>query len=168
MGGSRIGKSSPRIRAYGSYDELGAHLGVAEALGRSESADLGQLLLRLEHELFIVQSELATPPKGTSKTPRVTARHVERLEAEIDHWSTEAGPMTSFVLQRGSPLAAQLHVCRTVARRAERELWQLHASDPQRPELLQWANRLSDLLFAVALVANRRAGITETPPDYDV
>ncbi len=168
MGGSRIGKSSPRIRAYGSYDELGAHLGVAETLNRSGEADLGQLLLRLEHELFIVQSELATPSKGATNVPRVTARHVERLETEIDRWSAAAGPLTSFVLQRGAPLASQLHVCRTVARRAERELWQLHEMDPQRPEMLQWANRLSDLLFALALVANRRAGIPETPPDYDV
>ncbi len=168
MGGSRIRKSSPRIRAYGSYDELGAHLGVAESVNGSDTGDLGQLLRRLEHELFIVQSELATPPSGESRTPRVTARHVERLEREIDHWSSEAGAMTSFVLQRGAPLAAQLHVCRTVARRAERELLTLHETEPQRPELLQWANRLSDLLFAVALVANRRAGVAEIPPDYDV
>ena len=168
MGGSRVGKSSPRIRAYGSYDELGAHLGVAEAASRSGPADVGRLLLRLQHELFIVQSELATPASTRGTTPRVTGTHVQRLETEIDRWSAEAGPMTSFVLQRGSPMAAQLHVCRTVARRAERELWQLHETEEQRPDLLQWANRISDLLFAVALAVNRRAGVPEIPPDYDV
>jgi cob(I)alamin adenosyltransferase len=168
VGGSRIGKSSSRIRAYGSYDELGAHLGVAEAASQNGGADLGQLLLRLEHELFIVQCELATPSTRLGPSPRITARHVKRLETDIDHWSGEAGPLGSFVLQRGTTLAAELHVCRTVARRAERELWTLHETEAQRPELLQWANRVSDLLFAVALVANRRAGVTEVAPDYTV
>jgi cob(I)alamin adenosyltransferase len=76
--------------------------------------------------------------------------------------------LTTFVLPGGSPSAAAFHVARTVSRRAERELWALHRTEPQRPELLEWTNRLSDLLFAAALAANHSLGVAELPPDYSV
>lgn len=100
--------------------------------------------------------------------PRIGARHVVRLEGEIDRFDAEHPPLTSFVLPAGSTAAGVLHVARTVARRAERELVSLHRSEPQSPDLLAWANRVSDLLFAMALAANHALGVVELPPDYTV
>lgn len=113
-------------------------------------------------------SDLATPPGAKPPAHRIEARHVTELEREIDHYSGSIEPVHAFVLPRGTPAGAAIHVARTVSRRAERELWALHAEAPQREELLQWANRMSDLLFAVALVVNRNAGFVEISPDYSV
>ncbi len=90
------------------------------------------------------------------------------LEHEIDRWDAAHPPLTTFVLAGGSPAAAAFHVARTVARRAERDLWALHRTEPVRSELLEWSNRLSDLLFAAALAANDALGVAEVPPDYSV
>jgi cob(I)alamin adenosyltransferase len=167
-GGARVAKEAPRIRTYGTFDELGAHLGLAESFLPAEATEIAQLLVRLQHELFLAQAELATPPTTKSASHRIEARHVTGLEQEIDRFSSTFEPIHTFVLPRGSKAGAALHVARTVARRAERELWRLHRVEPQRPELLQWANRLSDLLFALALSTNRREGVREIPPDYSV
>jgi cob(I)alamin adenosyltransferase len=129
---------------------------------------LRRLVLRLEHELFIAQTELAVAPGGRPPAYRVEARHVRGLETEIDRWDAAHPPLTTFVLAGGSSAAAEFHVARTVARRAERELWALHRTEPLRPELLEWTNRLSDLLFAAALAANHALGVAETPPDYTI
>lgn len=165
MGGARVAKDSERIRTFGAYDELGAHLGLAEATLGSSHPDIAQLLQRLQHELYVAQAELATPASGPTLGPRITERHVRRLEEEIDRFSVAVEPVHTFVLPRGHATGAQFHVCRTVSRRAERELWNLHRMEPQREPLLQWANRLSDLLFALALSVNRAEGFVETPPD---
>jgi len=133
-----------------------------------ELDDLRQLVRRLEHELFIAQSELAVGPGGRPPEHRIEARHVKALEHEIDRWDAAHPPLTTFVLPGGSPPAAAFHVARTVSRRAERELWALHRTEPQRPELLAWTNRLSDLLFAAALATNHALGVAEVPPDYSV
>jgi cob(I)alamin adenosyltransferase len=126
------------------------------------------LFVRLQHELYVAMSELAAPPEAKPPAHRIGARHVAGLEAAIDEYSAAIEPVHAFVLPRGTPAGAAIHVARTVSRRAERELWTLHAESPQRPELLQWANRLSDLLFAVALVVNRRAGFVEQAPNYAI
>jgi cob(I)alamin adenosyltransferase len=165
-GGSRVDKDSPRIRAYGTFDELGAQLGVVEGELPDSLTDARTVVRRLEHELFIAQSELATAAGAKSSNPRIEARHVQRLEADIDRFDAAHPELRSFVLCRGSSAAAALHVARTVARRAERELWTLHRSEAQRPELLAWANRLSDLLFAMALAVNHALGVAEVAPDY--
>ena len=167
MGGSRVGKDSSRVRTYGTYDELVAHFGVAEAalVNRPEEQ---ALLRRLSHETFLAMSELATPPAAKPPLHRLVTRHVERLELDIDRLSRGVEPLHSFVLPRGGAGGAELHVARAVARRAERELWTLHREEPQRHEVLQWANRLSSLLFALALSVNRTAGFTELAPDYSV
>jgi cob(I)alamin adenosyltransferase len=167
-GGSRVEKDSPRIRAYGTYDELGALLGLVVTELPDELADIRELIRRLEHELFVAQAELATPSSGRPPSHRVEERHVQRLESDIDRFDDGHPAIHSFVLSGGSRPAAILHIARAVSRRAERELWALHRSEPQRPELLAWANRLSDLLFAVALVANHRLGRPEVPPDYSI
>ena len=86
----------------------------------------------------------------------------------MDELTASVDPVRSFVLPCGRGGGAELHLARTVARRAERELWDLHRTEPVRGPLLRWANRLSDLLFALALDVNRRQTVTETPPDYSV
>ncbi|MCI4324487.1 MAG: cob(I)yrinic acid a,c-diamide adenosyltransferase [Thermoplasmata archaeon] len=167
-GGARVEKTSPRIRAFGTYDELGAALGVAEAALPSSESEVRELLVRLQHQLFVAMSELATPPSAKPPAHRIGARHVTELEAEIDKYAGTIEPVHAFVLPRGTPAGATLHMARTVSRRAERELWTLEDEAEQRDELLQWANRLSDLLFAVALVVNRRAGFVEVSPNYSI
>jgi cob(I)alamin adenosyltransferase len=168
VGGARVAKDSLRIRAFGSYDELDAELGRASAALGDRHPEVAQLLLRLQHELFVVRAELATPATAAAPAHRIEERHVRRLEADTDQFSAAVEPVHTFVLPRGNASGTSLHVCRTVARRAERDLWSLSDVEPVRPELLQWGNRLSDLLFAVALTVNRTEGFVETPPDYTV
>ena len=165
-GGARVDKDSPRIRAYGTLDELGAQLGLVEVELPESMGEARAAVRRVQHELFLAQSELAAAPGTNPSTPRIEARHVARLESDIDHFDAAHPELRSFVLPRGTRAASQLHVARTVARRAERELWTLHRSEPQRAELLQWTNRLSDLLFALALATNHALGVAEVAPDY--
>jgi cob(I)alamin adenosyltransferase len=165
-GGARVEKDSARIRAYGTFDELGSQLGVVEAELTASLPDVAVTLRRIEHELYIAQSELAVAPGAKPPSHRIEARHVARLESDIDRFDAAHPELKSFVLPRGSRVAASLHVSRTVARRAERELWALHRVEPQRTELLEWTNRLSDLLFAMALAANHSLGVAEVAPDY--
>jgi cob(I)alamin adenosyltransferase len=165
-GGARVEKDSPRIRAYGAYDEVGSALGLAHALLPERLDDLRTEVRRLEHELFVAQSELAASPKGPGPSHRIEPRHVERLEHDIDRFDAQHPPLRSFVLPTGATPAAALHLARTVSRRAERELLALHRTEPQTDALLAWANRLSDLLFALALAANHALGVEETAPDY--
>jgi len=166
--GSRVTKESARICAYGSIDELGAHLGVVEGSLPPVLDDFRTVVRRLQHELFLAQTELAVPSAGAAPAYRIEARHVTGLESEIDRFDARHPELRTFVLPGGAPVAAQFHVARTVARRAERELWRLHRAEPVRTELLQWTNRLSDLLFAMALAANAQLHVTETPPDYSI
>jgi cob(I)alamin adenosyltransferase len=140
---------------------------VAEAF-LPDRAEEQALLRRLSHEVFIANSEIAAPGPAPKNAHRIEARHVQRLEAETDRLSASLDPMHSFVLPRGGPGGAHLQLARAVARRAERDLWGLHAEDPQRETLLQWANRLSSLLFALALAVNRSQGFAEISPDYTV
>lgn len=165
-GGARVDKDSARIRAYGTFDELGAQLGLVEAELPESLTDVRATVLRLEHELYLAQSELAAATGSKPPAHRIETRHVVRLEADIDHFDAAHPELRSFVLPRGSRGAAQFHVARTIARRAERELWALNRTDPQRTELLQWTNRLSDLLFALALATNHALGVAEVAPDY--
>ncbi len=165
-GGSRVEKDSPRIRAFGTYDELGAQLGIVVADLPAELVEIGTSVRRLEHELYIAQAEIAHPSSPRPPTHRIEERHVRRLEADIDRYDALHPQVHSFVLPGGSRTASELHLARSIARRAERELWTLHRTEPVRSELLQWANRLSDLLFALALTANQRLGVPEVPPDY--
>ncbi|HLM91793.1 MAG TPA: cob(I)yrinic acid a,c-diamide adenosyltransferase [Thermoplasmata archaeon] len=166
--GARVAKESARIRAYGAFDELGAHLGLLETSLPPSLNDFRPVVRQLQHELFIAQSELAVPPAAPSPPHRIEARHVVGLESAIDRFDGRHPPLHTFVLAGGSAVAAQFHIARTVARRAERELWRLHRGEAVRPELLRWTNRLSDLLFAMALAANAALQVTETAPDYTV
>jgi cob(I)alamin adenosyltransferase len=123
-------------------------------------------LRRLQHEAFTAMTELATPP-GRAPEHALGPRQVERLEREIDRFDALAPPLRNFVLPTGIPAAAELHVLRTVARRAEREIVALHRLEPVPTPLLEWVNRLSDLAFALARAVNHAAGVPEIAPEYD-
>ena len=168
VGGTRVEKDSERIRSYGTYDELGAIHGLIVVEHPERLSDVREVVRRLEHELFVAQAELANPSERSPPKHRIGERHVRRLESDIDRFDEAHSALHSFVLSGGSRPAALLHVARGIARRAEREVCALHRTEPVRPELLQWANRLSDLLFALALAVNHRLGVGEVSPDYTV
>ena len=165
-GGRRLDKDDPRIRAYGTYDELDAHLGLAGSLIPVRLVEIRAVVRRLQDEVFVAQAELAASPTGPGPKHRIGPEHTERVEREIDRFDAAHPAVHSFVVPGGSSGASALHVCRTVSRRAERELLALHRTEPVSAELLAWANRISDLLFALALATNAALGVSETPPDY--
>ncbi len=165
FGGPRVRKSDPRVEAYGEVDELNAAIGAVRAV--VEDPEIDRLLARVQDELFCVGAELATPheAKARSAIPVVDASWVARLEAAIDAWGEELPPLTRFVLPGGTRTAAALHLARCVCRRAERRVVALAASVEVAPEALTYLNRLSDLLFVAARLANHRARRAETEWD---
>jgi cob(I)alamin adenosyltransferase len=152
--GARVAKHALRVRAMGSVDEANAAIGVA--IAHSGGGAMSSLLLRVQNDLFDVGADLCVPQleDGARTRLRVSAGQVEALEREIDRISPALGPLTSFVLPGGSVAAAQLHLARTIVRRAERNVVELAAGEPLNPELLKYLNRLSDLLFVLARLAN--------------
>ena len=163
FGGARVSKASLRVSAYGEVDELNSHLGVVCA--HDADAEIRARLHEIQEDLFALGAELAkNPDKDVDLgVPGVSDREIERLEKAIDQFETELEPLKTFILPGGTAAAASLHVARTVCRRAERAVVQLVDSEPVRPELVRYLNRLSDLLFVLARVANRRAGIDDVP-----
>lgn len=158
IGGERVAKSHRRVAAYGEVDELNSAIGFA--LTQMCDGASAERLARTQHDLFAIGARLATPPgeAGDRAAPAVPAERVAEMEAWIDEAGTELEPLREFILPGGSPGAAALHVARTVCRRAERAVVALHAAEPVDPEVLRYLNRLSDLLFVLARVENRRAG----------
>ena len=154
---SRVAKTDPRLVAYADVDEANSVLGIALALG-APSPELIELLRSVQNDLFDVGADLSTPVTPDPQYPplRVTPAYTERLEAACDAHNAELPALASFILPGGTPLAALLHQARTVARRAERSVWALLAVDGERtnPETARYLNRLSDLLFILARVAN--------------
>ena len=154
---SRVAKTDPRLVAYADVDETNSSLGVAIALG-APPEELAELLRSVQNDLFDVGADLSTPIQEAPAHPplRITPAYTERLEAACDAANEELPTLTSFVLPGGTPLAALLHAARTVSRRAERSVWALLAVDAERtnPEAARYLNRLSDLLFILARVAN--------------
>jgi len=160
LGPGRVPKAAPRVEAYGSVDELNAQLGAARALDRE--AWLDPDLATIQATLFAVGAELATStPAMLQKLERVSEADVERLEATIDRLEAELSPLTRFVLPGGAPLAAQLHLARTVCRRAERRVVALASTESVDPRVVRFLNRLADLLFVMARWCNRRAGVAD-------
>jgi len=162
LGKGRVPKDDIRIEAYGTIDELNAELGMARAFGLDSHAD--RLVAQLQDELFVVGSALADPSPEGRFHHAINDDHVARLETTIDGLETELEPLVQFILPGGTPPAAALHLARTVCRRAERlivRLAHLPGEDVPRP-LLVYLNRLSDLLFVLARVVNRRAGAQDT------
>ncbi|MDX1934125.1 MAG: cob(I)yrinic acid a,c-diamide adenosyltransferase [Capsulimonadales bacterium] len=168
-GGQRVGKDDIRVEAYGTVDEANAVLGLA-AVALATDAELHALILRLQGELFTVGADLATPIEreaqaGRSIVPRVREAQTVELEGLIDRYEDELEPLRQFILPGGSVAAATVHHARTVVRRAERQVVALYhaAPDSVNEEVLRYLNRVADLLFVLARVANRRAEIEDIP-----
>lgn len=156
FGGPRVRKDAHRIEAYGTVDELNATLGRA----RSEPLPppLDTILARVQGELFDLGAELATPDPERFNLHRIQEPHIARLESAIDQLEGGLPPLQNFILPGGTRAAAELHVARTLCRRAERRLVTLASQEQISAALIVYLNRLSDLLFVMARFANRAAG----------
>ena len=160
FGGPRVAKDAQRIEAYGSVDELNSHIGVARALNPPREVD--EILEPIQHQLFVLGADLATPQASRRKAIDVIeTQHVERLERTIDHIEKSLEPLKAFVLPGGSRLAAELHVARTVCRRVERRIVNLLRKGEIGTTPFVYINRLSDLLFVLARFANKLEGVEE-------
>ena len=160
--GRRVPKDHPRVEAIGEVDTLNSQVGLLLAGLTEQSAlcpglnELIEVLEPCQHRLFDLGGELAMPVYQA-----LDIREIERLEAAIDCWNEELGPLENFILPGGSSLIAQAHVCRSLARSAERRCQQLNAMEPLTGVGLAYINRLSDLLFVAARIIAKRQGIAE-------
>jgi cob(I)alamin adenosyltransferase len=168
VGGKRVPKDSPRIEAYGTIDELNSIVGLArvfneEKLGESEAhLFLDSVLRQIEDELFDLGSELATPPDFFKEGMyRVGEHEVKKLEQVMDQCQKELEPLKSFVLPGGGRIGAYLHQCRTVCRRAEREMLRLSRVEELNEWSLKYVNRLSDLFFVLSRWISKQTGEAE-------
>ncbi len=154
--GTRVPKPATRVEAYGTSDETNAAVGLARL---HAEGDVDAALSRIQNDLFDLGADLARPhmekDHEASYTPlRIVASQVERLEAEIDVMNADLEPLRSFVLPGGSALSANLHLCRTVCRRAERLAVRLQTEEGCNPEAVKYLNRLSDWFFCASRIAN--------------
>ncbi|HYF38796.1 MAG TPA: cob(I)yrinic acid a,c-diamide adenosyltransferase [Gemmatimonadales bacterium] len=160
FGGGRVPKDDPRVSAYGEVDELNSALGVVRA---GSTGFFEPFLETIQRDLFAIGGQLATPePRRVQKSLEKTALSSERIaefERIIDEAEAELPPLRAFVLPAGTPTAAALHLTRTICRRAERSVVHLSHTQPVPELLVVYLNRLSDLLFTLARVANHRAGV---------
>ncbi len=164
-GGQRLLKDDPRIEAYGTVDELNSFIGLAResALGDERLSALASILLRVQHELFNAGSILATLPEDVHpRQARVTEAECQRLEGEIDRMNEHLRPLRSFVLPGGARINAELHICRTVCRRAERAAVTLAQQSAVDPWIVRYLNRLSDAFFVWSRWASHQLGAEET------
>ncbi|MDP9361952.1 MAG: cob(I)yrinic acid a,c-diamide adenosyltransferase [Acidobacteriota bacterium] len=159
FGGARVRKNDSRIEAYGTVDELNSFIGVARAAWPSSSFD--GLFHTIQSDLFDIGAHLASP--GTSRFAGPDAARVEALEQAIDAMESELAPLKLFILPGGSLAAAQLHVARTVCRRAERLVVALRDDDDATKASITYLNRLSDFLFVAARYANHKHGVADVP-----
>ena len=163
FGGGRVPKDDPRVEAYGDVDELNAVIGMARAVELMPRID--EVLVPVQRDLFAIGALLATPDREKMaqhlQKARIDEHRITELEQAIDDAESELEPLRAFILPGGTPKSAALHVARTVCRRAERNVVRLQ-HDVELPELtVIYLNRLSDLLFTLARLANKRAGAGE-------
>ena len=154
--GTRVAKESPRVEAYGTVDETNATIGLARL---HSTGEMDEALSRIQNDMFDLGADLCRPEMekdAESEYPplRMAASQVERLEAEIDAMNAHQETLKSFILPGGSPLAAHLHLCRTVSRRAERLSIELSRIESVNPAAIKYLNRLSDWFFVAARAAN--------------
>ena len=163
FGGGRVSKNHPRVEAYGDVDELNAAIGLARSIEQMPRID--EVLVPIQRDLFAIGALLATPDREKMRQhldkARVDQDRITQLEHAIDDGDRELEPLKSFIVPGGSPKAAALHVARTVCRRAERRVVSLAESEDLPGVVVIYLNRLSDLLFTLARVANRRVGTGE-------
>ena len=154
--GARVAKFSTRVSAYGTSDELNSTVGVARL---HAAGDMDARLTLIQNDLFDLGADMCRPNMeldAEAEYPplRMVAAQVQRLEDEIDQMNAVLDPLRSFILPGGTPLAAHLHICRTVARRAERLAVELSTTETVNPEAIKYLNRLSDWFFVAARIAN--------------
>lgn len=154
QGNLRIGKSHPRIMAYGTVDETNAALGIV--LSNSLDNDILEILTDIQNDLFLVGADLSNPNLNDSKN-RVSLEMIEKLESLIDKFESELPPLTNFILPGGVPAAAQIHYVRTVVRRAETLVVNLSEKDEINSNCIKYLNRLSDFLFVLGRLINKRS-----------
>ena len=159
VGGGRVGKDSLRIAAVGEVDELNALLGLCRA--QNKQPELEEVLHQLQQDLFNLGADLATPLDSAVKVPRVALEQIEALEKWIDGIAEKVPPLRNFILPGGTVAAAQLHLARTVCRRAERTIVSLQKNEQIDGNVVKYVNRLSDLLFMMARLANQLDGAGE-------
>ena len=163
FGGGRVSKSHPRVDAYGEVDELNSAIGFAMAIGPSERIDA--VLAPIQHDLFAIGALLATPDREKMRhhleKAKIDDARIAALERAIDAGDDELEPLKAFIMPGGTPKAAALHVARTVCRRAERRVVDLAGEEEIPAVVVVYLNRLSDLLFTLARVANRAGGMGE-------
>jgi cob(I)alamin adenosyltransferase len=163
FGGGRVRKSDTRVEAYGGADELNSVLGWA--LTQVEDGSIRERLSSIQHDLFALGAELATPSRSGNRprpqTPVLPLERVVMMERWIDEADEELPELRAFILPGGEAGAAALHVARTVCRRAERSVVRLAESEPVNLDIITYLNRLSDLLFVLARLENRRAGTAD-------
>ena len=160
FGGGRVPKDDARVRAYGEVDELNAWIGFAIAIHLPTFES--NVLEVIQRDLFSIGAELATPDRAKLRAA-LDAATVGALERVIDSYDPKLTPLKNFILPGGSPKAAALHVARTVCRRAERSVVTLARSQPVNPLIIQYLNRLSDLLFVLARAVNMQTGHDDIP-----
>ena len=162
IGGRRISKADPRIVAYGAVDELNSNIGLAVAYLSIQAtfSDLCDVLIQVQNDLFVLGSDLADSsfPESKYNTPRASEEMASALEPVIDRLEEELDPITFFILPGGSVESSLLHQCRAVTRRAETAAVALSKVETINPAVSVYLNRLSDLLFVSARVANKRLG----------
>jgi cob(I)alamin adenosyltransferase len=168
VGGTRVSKDSKRIAAYGTIDELNASLGLARVFNEERLAEgkghqwLDDVLRRLQNELFDLGSELATPEDAVYEGMfRFSEQEVKALERLMDQCQKELEPLKSFILPGGGRIGGFLHQCRTICRRAERDILALSREEPINPCLLKYVNRLSDVFFVLSRWVGKRLGEKE-------
>jgi len=161
IGGQRVPKDDVRVEAYGTLDELNAALGLVRCYLPHE--DLNALLELIQRQLFDMGAELASPPERVAQFASIGEAEVQALESAIDQLEQELEPLRQFILPGGTPAAAMLHLARTICRRAERRVVTLSRHSTVKGPIIQYLNRLSDLLFVMARVANHRAGVPDVP-----
>jgi cob(I)alamin adenosyltransferase len=163
FGGGRVEKDHARVEAYGDVDELNAVIGAARAVELMPRVD--EILAPVQRDLFAIGALLATPHpekhREQLEKARLSDKRIAQLEQAIDDGEEELEPLKAFILPGGTPKASALHVARTVCRRAERSIIRLQRTDEVPQIIIVYLNRLSDLLFVLARVANRRAGAGE-------
>jgi cob(I)alamin adenosyltransferase len=168
VGGTRVSKNSTRIAAYGAIDELNASLGLTRVFNEERLAEgeghqwLDDVLRRLQNELFDLGSELATPEDAVYEGMfRFSEQEVKALERLMDQCQKELEPLKSFILPGGGRIGGFLHQCRTICRRAERDILALSREEPINPCLLKYVNRLSDVFFVLSRWVGKRLGEKE-------
>lgn len=163
FGGERVKKNSPRIEAYGTVDELNSFIGMA--LTEAVDSEVKKILLKIQNELFVVGSDLATPENEKNKKlkiKRVPDEFYIDAEKVIDEFENKLEPLKNFILPGGSKAGVMLHVCRTICRRAERRVVELKSMEDINNNIVIFLNRISDLLFVLARYENSISNIPDT------